>query len=389
MLTAKGRKTASKSSVHTKSSKPAKTKAPAKFTQEQFNAAALSGDLKTVQQALRSHPKFVEDPQALHDAAYHGHVDVVARLLQGGANADALLPSAQHYRPLHRVIEFHKSAPKQSAHEEIVQLLLQNGADVYHRATALQLTPIALAAIGGQNQFIPLLLPYLESWDVFTAAVLGEVRQVKTFLERDPRCVLKADKNGMTALHYVAASRIGVDDEMISMNLRRVAELLIEHGADLNGIVEHGPHGPMSPTAFAAGNPPVLQLLLLQGTDPTDALAPALWDGNDGIADAMANAGADLQSMRAANWVAQFTQWGYYPQAQWLIERGTDVTGRTDGRTALHWAIQRGASIDFVRFLLDHHSDTQITTPDGLSALELAQKCKKAKIATLLERHGR
>jgi ankyrin repeat protein len=387
MLTAKRPKSATKSPSQSKT-KTAKTKATQTFTQESFNAAASDGNLKAVQLALRSHPKFAEDPQALCDAAYHGHKDVVARLLHGGADANALLPSPQHYRPLHRVVEFHKTAPKLPEHEEIVQLLLENGADVYRRATALQLTPLALAAIGGQTQFIPLLLPYLEGWDLFTAAVLGEVRQVTTFISRDPRCVLAADVNGMTALHYAAASRIGGQSEKAVANLRRVAELLIEHGADLNGYVEHGPHGPATPTAFAAGNPAVLQLLLLQGTDPTDALAPALWDGDVAIADAMVRAGADLQSMRAANWVAQFTQRGYYPQAQWLIERGADPTGRTDGRTALHWAIQRGASIDFVRFLLDHHSDTKATTPDGLNALELAESCKKAKLATLIERHA-
>src|SRR5579875_1482180 len=116
MLTAKRRSTAAKS-TRSKAAKSPKAKAPRKFTPEQFRAAASAGDLKTIQQALRANPKLIEDPQALCDAAYHGHVEVVTRLLHGGADANALIPSAQHYRPLHRVVEFHKSAPKTESHE--------------------------------------------------------------------------------------------------------------------------------------------------------------------------------------------------------------------------------------------------------------------------------
>jgi hypothetical protein len=92
MLTAKRPKSETKSPSQSKT-KTAKTKATQTFTQENFNAAASDGDLKAVQQALRSHPKFTEDPQALCDAAYHGHKDVVARLLHGGAGANAMLAS--------------------------------------------------------------------------------------------------------------------------------------------------------------------------------------------------------------------------------------------------------------------------------------------------------
>jgi ankyrin repeat protein len=312
------------------------------------------------------------------DAALNGHVDVVRFLLDAGADANAKSMKSGHHRPLHRVVEHRKSMPKTARQVEIVKLLLEGGADVSARATAINVTPIALAAMGPEPQFLPLLLAYLDRWDLFTAAVMGEPRQVATILQRDPARANAADVNGMTALHYVAASRLGRIDPARAAGLARVAELLIAAGADVNAKVGDDP---LPVIYFAAGNPPVLRQLLANGASPADAMQPTLRNADYETAKHLLDAGADVKSPRASAWVAEFVHRGLYMQARWLIERGADANGCTasDGRSALHWAAQRGASVEFAQFLLDHGADVYQRDARGATPLDLAKAKAKAR----------
>ena len=49
------------------------------------------------------------------NACYGGHDEVVAFLIDQGADVNVLAPTAHRYRPLHRTVEFKKTAPKRPA----------------------------------------------------------------------------------------------------------------------------------------------------------------------------------------------------------------------------------------------------------------------------------
>jgi ankyrin repeat protein len=372
------------------STKPRKTTAANSATAKRFAQAAGEGNLGTVKRLADKHPELVRHWEPLLDAAHEGQVDVVRFLLSRGANANVMAANAHEHRPLHRVIEHRTSHQKTAAHVKVVEALLEGGADVTARGTWLHVTPIALAAMGPQPQFLPPLLAYLDHWDLFHAAVTGQEAHVAMILRREPSMARAMDVNGMTPLHYVAASRLGVNDAQTATQLKRIADMLIEAGTDPNARAQF-PHGePLTPAYFAAGNKSVLQTLLLAGADATDALFPALESDDFEMAALLLHAGADVKTRRCADQVAAFTRFGHYEQAKWLVEHGADANGRTpnDGRTALHWAATRAASAGFVRTLLDHKACPNLHDADGATPLTLAKAKKRDRLADLLEKHG-
>ncbi len=367
-----------------------KTRKQPDSTTKRFATAAGAGDLETVTRLADKHPELVQNWEPLLDAAHQGHVDVVRFLLSRGANPNVMAANAHEHRPLHRVIEHHASHIKTAAHVKVVDALLEGGADVTARGTWLHVTPIALAAMGPQRQFLPVLLNYLDHWDLFHAAVTGQEAHVALILRREPSMARAMDVNGMTPLHYVAASRLGVNDPDTAASLKRIADVLIAAGTNPNARAQFPHGGELTPAFFAAGNKSVLQTLLLAGADATDALFPALEADDFEMAALLLHAGADVKTRRCAEQVAAFTQFGNYSQAKWLVEHGTDANGRTpnDGRTALHWAATRGASAQFVRALLDHRACPNLHDADGETPLSLCRARKRDRLADLLEKHG-
>ncbi len=366
------------------------SRAASPATIKRFAKAAGEGDLSMVRRLADKHPQLVCHWEPLLDAAHAGHADVVRFLLELGADANVLAANAHEHRPLHRVVEHGKSHCKTEKHVEVVQALLENGADVMARGTWLHVTPIALAAMGPEPRFLVPMLTYLDHWDIFHAAVAAQEPHVAMILRRDPQQARALDVNGFTPLHYAAASRLGVEDADMALRLKQIADQLIEAGADPGAKAQFHHGDALTPAYFAAGNKSVLQPLLLAGADATDALFPALGAADFEVAALLLLAGADVKSRRAANQVAEFTHLGHYPQARWLVEHGADANGRTDsdGRTALHWAATRGASAEFVRVLLDHRASPNLHDADGATPLALAKSKNRERLAALLQKHG-
>jgi hypothetical protein len=228
----------SSSTVAVRRSTAAPPRGPTRTAIRNFVLAAGRGDLAAVQAVLAKLPQLAREPDALLEAACNGHAAVVRCLLDGGADANAISPDANRCRPLHRVIET-------MGHLDVIKVLLEHGgADACARATPLNISAIALAAMSGQHQCLPLLLPYLERWDIFTAAVLGEARHVATILQRNPDQAKAVDPhNGMTVLDYAARSRLGEGDPHARASLSRVAQMLVDAGVadDAGRIADVGP----------------------------------------------------------------------------------------------------------------------------------------------------
>jgi ankyrin repeat protein len=90
-----------------------------------FDASAL-GDVRTLDILLDLDPLLVEAVAAdgytaLHLAAHYGQLDAVYRLLQGGAAVDAVAANEGEVRPLHSAAA--------GGHVEVVAALLEAGAD--------------------------------------------------------------------------------------------------------------------------------------------------------------------------------------------------------------------------------------------------------------------
>ncbi|CAH1269319.1 ANKRD17 [Branchiostoma lanceolatum] len=157
----------------------------------------------------------------LHIAAANGHVEVVQKLLEFGADVDItdhqnictpLLPAAQ------------------DGHVEVVQQLLKAGADV-NKASKVGATPILLAAQNGHVEVVQLLLEAGADVDkanetgntpLYQAAIFGHVEVVQQLLKAGAE-VDKAASGGLTAV-YGAAHQGHVE----------VVQQLLRAGADVD-----------------------------------------------------------------------------------------------------------------------------------------------------------
>ncbi len=353
--------------------------------EKQLAIAASAGKLPEVRRILKEAPSLAQHWQPLMDACFMGREEVVSLLLQSGADANVLSKSSHKYRPLHRTVESKKMTPRGPQHVATVATLLEHGADPLLRGTCTGITAIAVAALGGERQFLPLLTKGVRA-DIFMAAVLGDTAKVHTFLSKDPALAKAKDENGWNALKYAALSRLGVGDAKAQTALERVAAELLEAGAAPDGLLD---------PACWAGNLPMVRLLLQHGAklEMGDTLNHAACDGQTEILDALVAAGADLNDTRGTEHHGGYTPFGCTITlgsergARWFLDHGADPNdvGGGTGETALHLAIKRGCGLPLLRLLVERGARPGQRDSAGVTPLELARARKNPKAVAFLE----
>lgn len=348
----------------------------------ELTRAAASGNLPEVDRLLQQSPGAAGAWQPIMDACYHGHPAVVERLLDAGANPNAVSPNK--HTPLHRAIETRKELPRREGHLAVVRLLLKRGADPHLRASWHKATPLATAAFDGACAFVELLLPAYQPLDLFAASVLGEADRVHELLEADPGRAAEADGNGFQPLHYCVASGMGREAPETSTRLQDIARRLIRCGADVNARVSRYHLPPMH---WAFPNPAVAEVLVEHGADPTDGLNNALFHGTE-VAERLLAWGADLNRGDAKGQTAlhEMVHWGQVGSSLWLLEHGANPNLQDrNGATPLHEAAARGNSPRLIQALLAAGADRTLRNAQGLTAREVAAARGKTKVLPLLE----
>jgi ankyrin repeat protein len=225
-----------------------------------------SGRARPAEQTGPDHP--------IHLAAQASDLAAVRRML----DAEPSLVSRADRKggtPLHRAVE--------ASAQEVIELLLQRGADIHARHgagpgddagyAAVDFQPIDIALFWhgrGDVATARLLLRRGATFDLTIAAALGDLPAVTAMLDTDPGRLRESRPWGKRPLS--AAVELGHDD---------VARLLLARGADPSW-----PEGSNAPRGFAlhsaarAGNTALVQLLLDRGADPNshvDSSGNATW----------------------------------------------------------------------------------------------------------------
>ncbi len=219
----------------------------------------------------------------------------------------------------------------------------------------------------------------------------GRLDSLRTALDLDGDLVTDASPYGhrCTLLHYVAANGIELRRQTSPANLREIAELLLDRGAQVDARAgTYGGDANQTPLALlvTSGHPveagvqvDVVRLLLARGAKPDgvdDAGAPlrlALEFGHLDAARALVDAGARVEDLAAAAGL------GLVRQVARLFE---DADAATRGR-ALVRAAQHGRR-DVVAWLLDRGVPIGAAPDRGVTALHEAAHGGHDEVVDLL-----
>lgn len=311
--------------------------------------------------------------------------------------------------------------------EEVVQLLIDKGADVNAQG-GLEEQAIVHAARNGYESIVRLLLR--------SGAKVDGIGSIITLLN-SPRSALDAAISSghesivRLLLHHGADINFGSLGEetpltrAIGGNNSTMVELLLDKGADIDMANIRGIHRntPLV-EAVRMEHDQIAQLLLDRGADVNKqgtigwrsgysaiftykdtALLCAAGSGNTDMAKKLINSGADLEIRN----VLGFNQWNpfveeksstpliyaakqtflHMPMIKLLLEHGADVNAQDEKlRSPLILAVHRYQKADqeaTVRLLLEHGADESLQDDSGKTAMDYASNAGDQNIRVLLE----
>jgi ankyrin repeat protein len=331
------------------------------------------------------------DWKPIMDAAFHGDVKAIKRLLAAGADSNIVSRTGHRYRPLHRAIEHKKLTPRGPEHEAVVRLLLEAGADPKLRGAPGQWTALQLAAMQSPR-FVPLLIDRFGDLDIFHAAAVADDKRVAALLKKDPTLATGRDTNGATALHCCTGSAMFKVSGQHKNSLVRIAQMLIDAGADPNGSMDQNAEWPLPALYLCCGkhnNPAVAEVLFQAGATPYDnetVFHAADEQHEECLALIEKYAKPKLLAAECTKALAYQLHFGYTRGAPWLLAHGADSNDFQQwGESSLHSAVRNSSNEKTVKLLLDHGANVNLKNKDGQSPLKLAETLKRLKILSLLE----
>ena len=309
-------------------------------------------------------------------ASQHGKLEMVRLLLDHGADPEANAEGYMGEKPLHKV-----SGGEYRSQEDgvrVAQLLLERGADVNARRNDHQ-TPLHVASYFGFVEIVRLLLDRCA----------------------DPEANAESDM-GEKPLHKVSYGKYRSQENGV-----RVAQLLLERGADVNTRRNDG-WTPLNVASYF-GIVEIVRLLLDHGADPEANAEGDMGEKplhkvscgksrsqEDGVrvAQLLLECGADVNSRRNDRWTPlHIASWsGKFEVVQVLIDHTAEVDAVDDlGKTPLHDVLQgkyesQEDGVRIAQLLLGHGADVNAKSRAGTTPLTqaMASRKERPKLAELL-----
>lgn len=242
--------------------------------------------------------------------------------------------------------------------------------------------------------------PEVAGANIFTAAILGDMAKVRSYLEQDSSLAKAAGgPHGWDALTYLCFSRYLRIDKARSASFVAAARALLEAGADANtGWIDHvdDPSRPVrEPVIYGAAaiahNPDLTKLLLEFGADPNDEETPYhVAEGYDNeILQILLNSGR-FNETSLATIAARKCDWHDDAGLKMVLDHGANPNYRTRWEyTPFHQSIRRDNGLIMIEMLLDHGADPYVANEfDGRNAFQMAAWHGRGDVLDALERRG-
>lgn len=329
----------------------------------------------------------------LRDAVRGGAVDARARISAHAGDGDPLsLATAQ------LTIAREYGFSSWSALKAEIEARVSGGAtlaDEFLRVSLSAMTMTRAERLLGEY-------PWLATYDLRTAVLLGDADRVRRELDRDSSAATRPDEaSGWPPLLGVCMSHWHRIDPRRAVGLTDVATLLLDAGADPDARVGGRPGEPdhcatLFAAAGCAGNPSITRLLIERGASVADqehtVYLAAFHDHDEHeCLRGLLAAGAELDDTALA---APLTT-GDAEALRILLDAGADV--RHDippealgenhpGDTALHAAVERDCSVAFIERLLAYGASPNEVGRDGRTPYRMAVRSGRTDVAELLLR---
>jgi cytohesin len=352
--------------------------------EESIHIAAKIGHFEAVRQHLAAGADVTaidhEGNTPLHHAAYKGHKKIVELLIAKGADVNA--KGIRELTPLHFAVG--------GGHKEPVELLIAEGADV-NAKDKNGYTPIWIANQSNHQEIADLLrkhgaktgekLKELEAprISIHAAAITGNIEAVKKHITAGTD--VNAKKYGNTALHWAAYH-----------GRKEIAELLIAKGADVNVKNESGwtPLHQAALANVKAIRTVGVDLNAKDEDGATHWYDDdmVLLEQKE-IAELLIDKGANVNAKDA--WggtpLHKAAANGKKEVAELLIAAGADVNAKTNNDTPLHAAASHGQT-EVVELLIAKGADVNAKVKDGRTPLDKTEGKNHTETADLLRKHG-
>ena len=237
--------------------------------------------------------------------------------------------------------------------------------------------------------------PEIADYSLATAVVLGDAGRVERELAADPGLTSARDpRTGWTALHAVCASRWHLDPSRAE-GLFAVAKLLLDAGADPNGLSGDGRWSPLECAVTSANsdrrNEPIVRLLLDRGATVKDADLYAGGFAGSWCVRMLLEFVPDAAEIVEQALGAPISA-GDPDGVRLLLDAGADPNRYRDGdgrpAAVIPEALAEGAPTEVIELLLVHGADAAAPGPDGRSPYRLATALDRGDVVELLARHG-
>jgi ankyrin repeat protein len=264
--------------------------------------------------------------------------------------------------------------------------------------------------------------PEVAKANVYTAAVLGDARGVRRWVEKDAgKATAQGGPHQWDALTYLCFSRYlrlrprqkGRGGAQQAAPLQRgggfveAARALLDAGANVNTgwteVTKEGERHWEAAIYGAAGlaqNAELTRLLLERGADPNDEeTAYHVAETHDNTVMKILVESGKLKDAGVTTLLLRKADWHDFEGMKWLLEHGADANRATRwGRTAFHHAVLRDNGIELLELLLEHGADPMLVAerPDPrppvigppMTAAGIAVRRGRGDLLEVMEKRG-